>query len=486
MAMGRRRSERQGELWVATAEAARAPRNVFYERLNRVLAEAGFDRFVEDLCEPHYARLGRPGIPPGVYFRMVFVGYFEGIDSQRGIAWRCSDSLSLKAFLGYGPFEETPDHSSLTNVRRRLPRETFDEVFAFVLRIAAGQGLLAGDVLAGDATTLEANAAMKSIVRRDTGDDYEAYVRGLYEEERDGTREAPVEETAVAENAVEAGGDEPCDEDEPPPEPPTEPTSEELRRFDRKRKGKSLSNRDWESGTDPDARIVRMKDGRTRLGYKAEHVIDLETELIVSAEVWHGDRADSATIGGSLTRAEANLRWVERHDVDDEGEFDPLESRPRDAVLDKGYHKAETLANLAARGLRTYVPEREEPHRRRWTDKPPSWHEAVTGNRRRVRGRRGRRLQRLRSERAERSFAHVCNTGGQRRCWVRGLTEANKRYGVAATAHNLGLVMRALYGTGKPREFAAACATALHHVRRHLTARLITFRSRPALATTAA
>jgi transposase len=242
MSMGRRKAEQQPELWVPTTELPHSPGHVFYGKLNRLLADAGFEAYVEDLCQPHYADgLGRESIPPGVYFRMLLVGYFEGIDSQRGIAWRCSDSLSLRAFLGTPLNEATPDHSSLTKIRQRLPFEAHEHVFRFVLRLAQQKKLLRGKTVAVDTTTLEANAAMRTIVRKDTGEDYQEYLKRL-----------------LAEQGVES------------------PTAEEIRRFD-KRRPKKASNKEWESATDPDSRIAKMKDGTTHLAYKAEHVVDLDS-----------------------------------------------------------------------------------------------------------------------------------------------------------------------------------------------------------------
>ncbi len=253
MALGHRRTERQEEFWVATAKLPGSISHVFYDALNGVLRDGGFDEFAETLCEPYYQDGGRPGIPPGTYFRMIFVGYFEGLDSQRGIAWRCSDSLSLRKFLGSGLDEKTPDHSSLTRIRQRLPLDVFEQVFAFVLSLVEAHGLLKGKTVGVDSTLLEANAAMKSIVRKDTGEDWEAYVRRLAEAE-----------------GVEIHND------------------NDLRKFDRKRKGKKTSNTEWESPSDPDARIMKMKKGYTHLSYKQEHVVDLETEVVLAVEVYHG------------------------------------------------------------------------------------------------------------------------------------------------------------------------------------------------------
>ncbi len=265
MALGRRNEERQGEFWVAAQRLPSSPGHVFYDKLNGLLAEAGFDVWVESLCEPYYAKRGRPSIPPGVYFRMLLVGYFEGINTQRGIAWRCSDSLSLRKFLGIAPTEESPEHSSLSVIRERLPKEVHDAVFAWVLKLAGEKDLLDGEAVAVDSTTLEANAAMKSIVRRDTGDNWNKYVTGLM-------REAG----AVGPDAT--------------------PTIEEMKRFDKARKGKKVSNDDWESPGDPDSRIAKMKDGTTHLAYKAEHAVDLKTEMILSAEIYYADEGDTHTI----------------------------------------------------------------------------------------------------------------------------------------------------------------------------------------------
>jgi transposase len=411
MAMGRRKSERQEELFVATTELARSPGHPFYKKLNELLADAGFDRWVEQRCRRYYEeeeKRGQPSLPPGVYFRMLLVGYFEGIDSQRGIAWRCADSLALRQFLGIPLSEGTPDHSTLSRTRGRLPLEAFDEVFQFVLRMAAAKQLLSGKTVGVDSTTLEANAAMKSIVRRDTGEGWREYVARLMQEE----------------GAVAAG---------------VEPTDEEIRRFDKRRKNKKVSNEDWESPTDPDARIAKLKDGRTHLAYKAEHTVDLDSQLILSAEVYTADQADQHTLCDSVMGAQNNLQQATG------------EASIEEVAADKGYHAAEQLELAQSLSLRTYIPEPERPHKSRWTDKPPELKAAVYANRRRTRRAKSKKLQRLRSERVERSFAHVCDAGGMRRSWLRGRTEVAKRYRLAAAAHNLSIVMRTLFKIGKPR-----------------------------------
>ena len=403
MSMGRKPSERQADLWIATTDLPKSPGHVFYEKLNALLAEADFDRYVEGLCKDYYADdVGRESIPPGVYFRMLFVGYFEELDSQRGIAWRCSDSFSLRAFLGVAWDERTPDHSSLSKIRQRLPLGIHEHVFAFVLQVAQENKLLRGKTVAVDATTLEANAAMKAIVRKETGEDWKEYLKRL-----------------AAEEGIE------------------NPTDEELRRFDKNRP-KKVSNKEWQSPTDSDSRIAKMKDGRTHLAYKAEHAVDLESEFVLAATIHTADQADSATLVDSVLGAQVNLVLAGR------------EQEIEEVVADKGYHKSETLAVCEKMKVRTYIPERKR-EKRKWKDKPESWRQATAANRRRVKGARSKRLQRLRSEYVERSFAHVCETGGGRRTWLRGLEKVSKRYLVQVAAHNLGLLMRKLFRMGKPR-----------------------------------
>jgi len=410
MALGRRETERQGDLFLLAAQLPRSPGHVFYQKLNGLLAEAGFDRWVEKLCEPHYADgRGRPGIPPGTYFRMLLVGYFEGLGSQRGIAWRCSDSLSLRDFLAVPLGEDSPDHSSLSVIRNRLPLEVYTAVFQWILGLAGAKKLLKGKTIGVDSTTLEADAAMKSIVRRDTGEDWKEYLTRLMQEQGE------------------------IDQDETP-------SDDELRRFDKQRKDKKVSNEDWVSETDADARIAKMKDGTTHLAYKAEHVVDLESEIIVAAEIYHADQGDTQTLEDSVQQAQTNLSEA-GSDV-----------QMQDVVADKGYHANETLTELSEHTpCRTYIPEPLLKHDRTWTDKPPEQKAAVYANRRRTRGERGKQLQRLRSERVERTFAHVCETGGARRTWLIGIDKLRKRYLIAAAAHNLGRLMRGLFGIGTPR-----------------------------------
>jgi transposase len=410
MTMGKREAGQQ-DLFITHDKLPRSPGHVFYRKLNQVLADGGFDHWVEALCEPHYCKgVGRPSVPPGIYFRMLLVGYFEGINSQRGIAWRCSDSLSLREFLGIPLAEDSPDHSSLSYIRQRLPLEVHQEVFVWVLGLLQKKKLLKGKTVGVDSTTLEADAAMKSIVRKDTGEDWKEYLTRLMKEK--GL----------------------IDEDDDPP------SDGELRKFDKSRKDKRVSNEEWTSPTDPDARIARMKDGTTHLAYKAEHVLDLETEAILAAEVYPADYADTQTLEDSLRHAQIHQREA------------GSKQEIQDAVADKGYHSNATLANLRKyTPYRSYIPEPQLQQARVWAEKPPEQRQAVYANRRRTHGSRGRKLQRLRSERLERSFAHMCETGGARRTWLTGIENVQKRYLISAAAHNLGLLMRSLFKMGTPR-----------------------------------
>jgi len=409
MALGKRKREEQ-DLWVATSDLPKSPGHPFYKQLNVLLKEAKFDDYAQTLCEPHYAKhVGRPGIPPGVYFRMLFVGYFEGLSSQRAIAWRCSDSRSLQFFLGLPITTATPDHSSLTIIRRRLPGEVHEQIFNKVLQLAQEKKLLRGQSVAVDSTLIEADAAMKSIVRKDTGDDYKEYLKKL---------------------AMESGMD--------------NPTAEEIRKFDQTRKDKKVSNAEWESQTDPDSRIAKMKDGRTHLAYKTEHAVDLQSDLVVAATVYHADQADTATLTQTLAAAQTNMVLA------------GSEQEIKDVVADKGYHSNDNVTWCRSVEVRTYIPERENPHDRVWTDKPAEPKKAVYANRRRVRGNRGKQFGRRRSEFIERSFAHVCETGGARRSYLRGLVNVTKRYLMYVAARNLGVIMRELFNMGTPRSLQSS------------------------------
>ena len=413
MAMGKRRKG-QESMWIAKSDLPTSPGHPFYQRVNELLDEAKFDAFVEGQCRKFYAAgVGRPSLPPGRYFRLLLLGYFEGIDSERGIAWRAADSLAIRNFLGLALEEAGPDHSTISRNRRLIDLETHRAVFTWVQERLACEGLLKGRTVAVDATTLEANAAMKSIVRRDTGESYDEFLRGL----------------------AEASGIK-------------TPSRDALVRLDRRRK-KKTSNEDWMSPADPDARVAKMKDKRTHLAHKAENAVDTETGAIVAVTIQGADQGDSATIKKTLAEAikQVETLMVSRSAgpyVSDEGLLE--------VVADKGYHSDETLLELEERGLRSYISEPARP-RRKWKDEQLDAQAAVYANRRRMRGARGMRLRRQRGERAERPFAHLCETGNMRRTHLRGHDNILKRMLIHASGLNLGLVIRDRTGAGTPRGF---------------------------------
>ena len=411
MAMGRQEQQSQREFWVETRSLAKGPGHPFYGRLNRVLGEHGFDGHVEALCAKFYAAVrGRPSLPPGVYFRLLLIGYFEGIDSERGIAWRVADSLTLREFLGLGATQEPPNHSTISRKRRLIDVETHQEVFTWVLGMLAKEDLLRGKTLGIDATTLEANAALRSIVRRDTGESYEEFLVGL----------------------AKASGIE-------------TPKREDLARLDRKR-AKKGSNQDWMNPHDPDAKITKMKDGRTHLAHKAEHAVDMETGALVAVTLQPADRGDTASIGKTLEEARGALLDVVE---DNEAAEELSDEMLSEVVADKGYHSNDVLKEQAALGVRTYVSEPQRG-RRNWRDKQAE-KAAVYANRRRIRGHRGKALMRQRGELIERSFAHCYETGGMRRTHLREHPNILKRLLIHSCGFNLGLVMRKRFGVGKPR-----------------------------------
>jgi transposase len=405
MSMGTRETD-QPPLWIAASDLPASPGHPFYGRLNAILEAHGFDRFVEDQCRRFYAPvMGRPSLAPGQYFRLLLVGYFEGIDSERGIAWRAADSLAVRSFVRLALDEVAPDHSTISRTRRTIDLETHRAVFTWVQQRLVEGGLLQGRTIAIDATTLEANAAMRSIVRRDTAETYQEFL----------TRLAQVSGIKT-------------------------PTREQLARLDRKRK-KKTSNKDWRHPWDPDAKVTKMKDGRTHLAHKAEHAVDLETGAIVAVTLQGADEGDTTTIEATATAAAEQIEAAQAEVKAPQ----PLE----EIIADKGYHSNETLVALAAVGIRSYVSEPDRG-RRDWS-KAPEAQAPVYGNRRRIRGRRGRRLMRQRGEGVERSFAHVYDTGGMRRTHLRRHTNILKRLLIHASGFNLGLVMRHLIGLGTPR-----------------------------------
>jgi transposase len=413
MAMGtRKKRERQEALWYRS-ELPAAPGHPFYRRLNEVLEKADFDRFCEKSCAGFYhAKLGRPSLAPGLYFRIMMIGFFEGLDSERGIAWRLADSLTLRQFLSIGLDELTPDHVTISRTRRLIGSETHQRIFSWVLERLAQGGLIKGKTIGVDSTTLEANAAMKSIVRRDTGETYKEYLKRLAE--------------AEGMEVSDAAG---------------------LRRMDRKR-SKKTSNEDWQSPSDGEAEITKLKDGRTALAYKAENAVDMETGAIVAVTTHGGAVADTATVQTTVIEAGAAVAELITAQTS-EGKQEVHPGGVEEVVADKGYHSNDVAVGFGELEVRTYIAEPERGTRK-WEGRPAE-KAAVYANRRPIRGARGKRLQRQRGEKIERNFAHQFDTGGIDRLYVRGLDNVHKKLLIQAAACNLALLMRSLHGAGKPR-----------------------------------
>ena len=412
MAMGtRKQRQRQEPLWYRS-ELPEAPGHPFYQRLNKVLEQSGFDHFCEERCRRFYhEKLGRP-LAPGMYFRLMMIGFFEGIDSERGIARRVADSLTLRQFLQIGLDEPTPDHVTISRTRRLIDEATHPQVFGWVLQQLARGGLIKGKTIGIDSTTLEANAAMKSIVRRDTQESYTGYLQRLAQAEGVDTADAAA-----------------------------------LRRMDRKR-AKKMSNDEWVNPNDAEAEITRLKDGRTALAYKAEQAVDMATGAIVAVTTHGGATGDTQSIQPTLPAAgEAVAEQIAERTA--KGRY-PVDARGlQEVVTDKGYHSSEVVRQLADAKVRTYIA---EPDRgaRKWEGRQQE-RSAVYANRRRVQGNRGKRLLAMRGQRLERNFAHQFDTGGLDRLWVRGLDNVQKKLLIQAAACNLALLMRTQFGKGKPK-----------------------------------
>jgi transposase len=341
------------------------------------------------------------------------VGYFEGIESERGIAWRAADSLGIRKFLRIALDEAAPDHSTISRTRRLIDEETHRLVFVWLLEVLAQHGLLRGHTIGIDATTLEANAALRTIVRRDTGEQYEEFLRRLAQE-----------------SGIET------------------PTRAQLAKLDKKRARKG-SNEDWTHPHDPDARITKMKDGRTHLAHKAEHAVDMESGAVIAVTVQPADAGDTHTVQQTLAETQENIAVVAEV-LDSELDAPAVKvENPAELVTDKGYHSREVVRQVSEAGIRSYISEPQRG-RQRWQDQSAE-QAAVYGNRRRVRGERGKRLQRQRGEKLERTMAHLYETGGMRRVHLRGHSNIIKRLLIHACGLNLGLLMRKLYGVGTPR-----------------------------------
>ena len=419
----------QQEFWLRPGDLVRGAQEGFYARLTAALEKIGFTESVHRLCAPYYktgsSSGGRPPVDPAVMFKMLIVGFLEGIGSERGIAARCADSLTIRGFLGYSLTEETPDHSSFTVFRQRLPQEVFDAVHVVILKGLKAHGLLKGRHLGIDSSIIEANASLSGLTHRNTEESYREYVREL-------ARQAGVDPDDAAAVA----------------------------RFDRKRKGRKTSNAEWHNPDDPHAKIGRTKDGACDMVHKPEHIVDLESGAIIAAEVRPGDAGDTAELSGRVHGA------VERVEDLHGAEHLEGESRVKSLTADKGFHDAMELTIIQHEtGVRTVIGDASAA-RRRLDKLEPEVRTAVQRAARAVKSQSGKGLLKARGEKIERGFAHVLDSGGLRRTTLRGLVTINKRYLCGIIAFNLCVLMRKLTGYGTPKQTAAAAGRLLDAILR--------------------
>jgi transposase len=402
----------QGEFWVAAHQLPQSPKSTFYGRLDETLESFEFAEKVRALCAPAYkgGNAGRPGIDPVVYLKMIMVGFFEDLPSERAIAARCADSMSIRRFLNYSLEESTPDHSSFTVIRQRLGLEIYQQIFTLTLQALREHGLLRGKNLGIDSSVIEANASLRALVHRNTEEQYWDYVKRL---------------------AAEEGID------------PEDTVA--VRRFDRHRPGKG-SNQQWQNPHDPDAKIGRTKDGATDMIYKPEAVVDLDTGAVVQADVHRGDQADHKEMATRVLEAQQTINQACEQ---------PLQTLSVTSVTsDKGYYAVGELEALQHEGIRTVI---SDPVDNRRVDKlEPQQQRAVRAARRSVKSKSGKALLRRRGMHIERSFAHILDCGGMRRATLRGWENLNKRFKLAAAFYNLSQLMRKLFGFGTPKQVAAA------------------------------
>ena len=410
---------KQEQFWVDTRKLPRATPNVFYRKLDDALRSMRFAESIRDICQTSYAddeKGGRPGIDPAVYFKMLMIGFFENLPSERAIANRCADSLSLRAFLGYGVDEDTPDHSSLSVIRKRLELAQIRCCHEVVLGGLRKAGLLKGRHLGIDSSVMEANASLRELQNRNTGEDYHEYVKKL---------------------AAEAGID-PND-------------AKAVRRFDKKRKGRKTSNEEWVNPHDPEAKVGRDKHGATDMLYKPEHITDLESGAIIRAEVRAGDAGDTIQLAERIGEATEILHKV----IAATGGTPKAPNRS--LTGDEGYFSGEETAALHEQGLRVIIG---DPHanKRNAKRQEPRIRKALAKAKRAVKSKSGKKLLRKRGEYVERSFVHVLDHGGMRRATLRGRDNLSKRHQVAAMGFNLSLLMRKCFGIGTPKQWLAAAA----------------------------
>jgi transposase len=401
----------QQELWLATQQLVQSPKSTFYTKLDETLEEFEFAKKVRAICAPAYkqSNVGRPGIDPVVYLKMIMVGFFEDLSSERAIAARCADSIAIRGFLNYGLDENTPDHSSLSVIRGRLGLEVYQKIFTLCLQALQEHGLLRGKNLGIDSSVIEANASLRALVNRNTEEQYWEYVKRL---------------------AAQEGID------------PEDATA--VRKFDRNRPGKG-SNQEWENPHDPDAKIGPKKDGATDMIYKPEAVVDLDTGAVVQAEVHLGDQADHKEVATRILEAQQAINEVQAKELET--------LTVRTVTSDKGYYAISEVEALQSEEIKTVIA---DPVKNRRLEKlEPEQRKAVEAARRSVKSRAGKKLLRRRGMHIERSFAHILDCGGMRRTTLCGWENLNKRFKLAAAFYNLSQLMRKLFGFGTPKQLEA-------------------------------
>jgi transposase len=410
----RDRGEEQPEFWVVAKELPAATPDGFYKRVNQTLGKIEFAAQVREICRPAYAEAsegGRPGIDPVVYLKMLMVGFFENLRSERAIATRCADSLSIRGFLGYSLTEATPDHSSLSVIRQRLSHQQFDALHLVLLRALRSHGLLKGRHLGIDSSVMEANASLRGLEHRNSEQKYWDYVKAL-------AREAGVNPEDI----------------------------KAVRRFDRQRPGRKTSNRDWVNPHDAEAKVGRTKQGATDMIYKPEHLSDLESGAIIDVQVRPGDAADNDESMAQRVLAAVGTLLEVAPDANPE-------KLGATVVADEGYFALGQIAELQRCGLRTVIADPQAARRR--ADLPKEERRTLRRAQAATRSQSGKALLRKRGEHLERGFAHVLDHGGLRRATLRGCENLTKRYLIAALSANLSLLLRTLFGTGTAKQWLA-------------------------------
>jgi transposase len=408
----KKNKQHQTSFWIASDKLQVKPQITFFSRLNNILDKIEFGKQIRKICKPYYSDKTncRPPIDPEVYFKMLIIGFFENLRSERGLAARCADSLSIRDFLGYSIDESTPDHSTLSDIRYRLPRSVNSQIFSIVLKALKDNGLVKGENLSLDTSIIEANASLLSLQNRMTEESYAEYIKELAQQ----SGVNPEDKAAVA-------------------------------RFDRKREGRKTSNKEWYNPYDPDAKIGQTKDGAIDMIYKCEHVVDLDTSAIIDADILLGDRGDTNNLSERIVNAQIRL-----NDISD----NPVEEKPAETITaDKGYYNVQEITEIQCLGFETVIPDKE--FKRNMSKLSDEQALAVELAHSSISSIEGKGLLKRRGSHVERGFAHVLDCGGERRTTLRGIENNRKRYLIAVACYNLSLLMRTIFGVGTLKQFLA-------------------------------